>query len=168
MLPADLFIKLIDLNLQERIADSDILDKDAKGALTLLMEQDTDTLRNGTKDWTVELFNGKNILFYKGKNYIPLNLKLRHDIVESFHDHETAGHLEELETYNAVWQHYWWPGLRTFTKNYIQGCGICQQFKINRSPSKPAFMPTEGSKLTRPFLNCSMALNYQPATGGGI
>jgi len=89
---------------------------------------------------------------------IPLNPKLRHDIVESFHDHETAGHLGELETYNAVWQHYWWPGLRNFTKNYVQGCGICQQFKINQSPSKPAFMPTKGSKSTRPFSNCSMDL----------
>ena len=158
MLPADLFIKLIDLDLQERIADSEILDKDAKGALTLLTEQGPDTLRDGTEDWTVELFNGKNILFYKGKNYIPLNPKLRHDIVESFHDHETAGHPGELETYNAIRQHYWWPGLRTFTKNYVQGCGVCQQFKINRSPSKPAFMPTEGSKSTRPFSNCSMDL----------
>jgi len=131
MLPADLFIKLIDLDLQERIADSEILDKDTKGALTLLTEQGPDTLREGTEDWTVELFNGKNILFYKGKNYIPLNPKLQHDIVESFHDHETAGHPGELETYNAVRQHYWQPGLRTFTKNYVQGCGVCQQFKIN-------------------------------------
>jgi len=69
MLPAD-------LDLQERIADSEILDKDAKGALTLLVEQGLDTLRNGTEDWTVELFNGKNILFYKRKNYIILNPKL--------------------------------------------------------------------------------------------
>ena len=72
MLPADLFIKLIDLDLQKRIADSEILDKDAKGALTLFTEQGPDTLRDGTEDWTVELFNGKNILFYKGKKlYSP-------------------------------------------------------------------------------------------------
>jgi len=32
MLPADLFIKLINLDLQDRIADSEILDKDTKGA----------------------------------------------------------------------------------------------------------------------------------------
>ena len=158
MLPANLFIRLIDLNLQERIAESESLDKDAKGALTLLSEQGPDTLRNGTEAWMVELFNGKNILFYKGKNYIPLNPKLWHDIVESFHDHKTAGHPGKLEMYNAVQQHYWWPGLWTFTKNYVQGCGICQQFKINRSLSKPVFMPTEGSKSTRPFSNCSMDL----------
>ena len=64
----------------------------------------------------------------------------------------------ELETYNAIRQHYWWPGLHTFAKNYVQGCGVCQQFKIDRHPSKPAFLPTEGAKSTRPFANCSMDL----------
>ena len=28
-----------------------------------------------------------------------------------YHDHETAGHPGELETYNAVRQQFWWPGL---------------------------------------------------------
>ena len=75
-----------------------------------------------------------------------------------FHDHETAGHPGELETFNSIRQHYWWPGLWTFVKNYVKGCGICQQFKIDRSPAKPAFQPTEGAKLTCPFANCSMDL----------
>ena len=69
-----------------------------------------------------------------------------------------AGHPGEIGTYNAVHQHYWWPGLRTFVKNYVQGCGICQQFKIDRSPSKPTYIPTEGVKSLRPFANCSMDL----------
>ena len=25
------------------------------------------------------------------------------------HDHKTAGYPGELETYNSVKQHYWWP-----------------------------------------------------------
>ena len=75
-----------------------------------------------------------------------------------FHDHETAGHSGELETYNSVRQYYWWPGLRTFIKTYVQGCGICQQFKINRSPSHPAYQPIEEAKTTHLFANCSMDL----------
>ena len=78
--------------------------------------------------------------------------------MKSFHDHETAGHPGEIGTYNAAQQHYWWPGLRTFVKNYVSGCGTCQQFKIDRSPAKSAYIPTEGVKLTRPFANCSMDL----------
>ena len=75
-----------------------------------------------------------------------------------FHDHETAGHAGKLETYNAVRQHYWWPGLWTFVKNYMKGCGPCQQFKINQSPSHPALMPIESVKVTRLLTNCSMDL----------
>ena len=75
-----------------------------------------------------------------------------------FHDHKTAGHPRELETFNSIRQHYWWPGLRTFVKNYVKGCSVCQQFKIDHSPSKLAFLPTEGAKLTWPFTNCLMDL----------
>ena len=84
--------------------------------------------------------------------------ELLRELVKSFHDHEPAGHSGEIGTYNAVWQHYWWPGLCTFVKNYIQGCGACQQFKINWSPSKPAYIPTEGVESLWPFANCSMDL----------
>ena len=74
-----------------------------------------------------------------------------------FHDHQTAEHPGELDTYNSIRPHYWWPELRTYFKNYVQGCGTCQQFKINRQLAKPLFLPTEGaSTTTRPFANCSM------------
>ena len=78
--------------------------------------------------------------------------------MKSFYDHETAGHPGKIGMYNAVQQHYWWPGLRTFVKNYVSGCGTCQQFKTDRSPAKPAYIPTIGAKSTRPFANCSMDL----------
>ena len=41
-------------------------------------------------------------------------------------------------------------------KNYVKGCAICQQFKINQHPSHPAYIPTEGAQTTRPFANRSM------------
>ena len=158
MLPDHLFINLIDLDLQNRIATCTDLDKDATDALSLLIEQNPTTTRNELLDWTLEKHNGQHVLFYKGKNYIPRDDNLRRDIARMFHDHETAGHPGELETFNSIRQHYWWPGLRTFIKNYVQGCGICQQFKIHRTPSKPAFQPTESSSNTRPFAYCSMDL----------
>ena len=94
-------------------------------------------------------------------------MDLQQEIVKSFHDHEPAGHLGKIWMYNAVQQHYLWPGLRTFVKNYISGCGTCQQFKIDRSPVKPAYIPTKGAKSTRLFANCSMDLitDLPPADG---
>ena len=70
----------------------------------------------------------------------------------------TAGHPGKLETYNLVQQSYWWPGLQTVVKNYMKGCGTCQQFKIDRNPSHPLFIPVEGAKFTRPFTHCLMDL----------
>jgi hypothetical protein len=167
MLPDELFVNLIDMDLQQRIAISEDLDGNAAEALKLLLEKAPTAMTTGLNDWELKKSNNQNILFYKGKNYIPRNMDLRRDIVKTFHDHETAGHPGEIGTYNAVRQHYWWPGLRTFVKNYVQGCGICQQFKIDRTPSKPAYIPTEGAKSTRPFANCSMDLitDLPPADG---
>jgi len=81
------------------------MDKDAETALLLLLNGHT------TDDWTLETFEDRNILFYQGQNYIPLDKDLRQNILKTFHDHETTGHPGELQTYNAIRQHYWWPGL---------------------------------------------------------
>ena len=156
MLLDALFVNLIDTELQERILNCEKLDSDTMEALKVLLEEGPTTIRNQLPDWTVEHVEGKQVLYYWGKNYIPKDEELRRDIAKMFHDHPTAGHPGELETYNSIWQHYWWLGLRTYVKNYIQGCGICQQFKINRQPTKPSFLPTEGAPTTRPFANCSM------------
>ena len=59
---------------------------------------------------------------------------------------------------NAIKEHYWWPGMRSFIKNYVKGCGVCQQFKINRNPSNPSYNAIAGPMTMRPFANCSMDL----------
>ena len=131
LLPENMFVNLMDLNLQDRIANMDKYDFDVKNALELLLENGPNSLRQDLEDWQLEKHGEKNILSYKDKNYIPDDLDLQQDIIKMFHDHEMAGHPGELETYNSVKQHYWWPRMRTFIKRYMQGCGICQQFKIN-------------------------------------
>ena len=73
-----------------------------------------------------------------------------------FHDHKTPGHPGKLEMYNSVAEYYWWPGLQSFVKNYVKGCGICQQFKIDWNPFQPSYLPIPGARTTQPFANCSM------------
>ena len=53
---------------------------------------------------------------------------------------------------------YWWPGLQTFVWNYVKACGVCQQYKINRSPSHPSYVPIPPASTTQPFAHCSMDL----------
>ena len=102
MLPDDMFLNLIDVDLQEKIAMSNDLDGNAAEALKLLLEKALTPMTVGLEDWTIERTYEQNILFYNGKNYIPRNTELRRDIVKTFHDHETAGHPGEIGTYNAI------------------------------------------------------------------
>jgi len=131
LLPDKLFVNLINTELQQRIAKSRSLDSDVADIIKALKGKGPTPIRHDLADWTTELFEGNQILFYKGKNYIPKEQTLRQDIVRQFHDSPTAGHPGELETFIAIREHYWWPGMRSFIKNYVKGCGICQQFKIN-------------------------------------
>ena len=86
MLPENLFINLIDLNLQWWIANTRDLDADAMEALTILLEQGPATLQWELGDWTIEKFEGWDILFFRGKNYIPKDDQ--QDIMRMFHDHD--------------------------------------------------------------------------------
>jgi hypothetical protein len=154
--PTTTTIHLIDLDLQRKISNSNNLDTEAIEAIELLLEKGPTDMQRDLEDWTTEKFEGKNVLFYQGKNYIPKDYELRREITSQFHDKISAGHPGEIETINAIKEHYWWPGMRSFIKNYVKGCGICQQFKINRNPSNPSYIPIPGPANTRPFANCSM------------
>ena len=152
LLPDNLFLNLLNLTLQDRVLDLGQLDEFLKNFLI-------DDPPFGTSgDWKLELVDGRNTLFYKGRNYVLDDLDLRRDVVKMLHDHETAGHPEEAETLVSVEQLYWWPGLRAFVQNYVKGCGVCQQYKINRSPSHPSYVPIPPASTTRPFAHCSMDL----------
>jgi RNase H-like domain found in reverse transcriptase/Reverse transcriptase (RNA-dependent DNA polymerase)/Integrase zinc binding domain/Integrase core domain len=167
LLPDDLFLNLLDVDLRDRITKNKEYDFNVTKAIELLQEEGPMNIQNNLEDWKIEEVDNQKTIFYKGKQYIPKDQELQWDILKLFHDHETAGHPGELEMYNAVKQHYWWPGLWIFVKNYVKGCGICQQFKIDRNPSHPSFIPVEGAISTRPFAHCSMDLitDLPPAEG---
>ena len=158
LLTDDLFVNLLDIDLQEHILNTKDLDINIKNIIETIQKNGPTSLLNNITIWKIEEIDGQKAIFYRGKNYIPRDQDLQRDIVKMFHDHETAGHPGKLETYNLVKVHYRWPGMRMFKKNYVQGCSHCQQFKINCFPANPAYQPISGANTTRPFANCSMDL----------
>ena len=76
IVPNELFVSLIDTDLQERIAMANNLDGNAVEALKLLLENAPTAMTTGLEDWTLEEVKGRNVLFYKGKNYIPQDTEL--------------------------------------------------------------------------------------------
>jgi hypothetical protein len=156
LLPEEMFINLIDVELQERINDCQSYDIDVTKALEVLKESNLQQLTSDIQEWTIEEKDGQKITLFKGKQYIPNDVQIRRDIVKKFHDQPSAGHPGELETYNQTREVYWWPGMRNFIKNYVKGCAQCQQFKIRRNPTKVPLMPIQGPKTTEPFKQISM------------
>jgi hypothetical protein len=156
LLPDKLFVNLIDFDLQRRIAESDSYDSTAADTIKLLLTDGPSAAKSDLSDWTIDHVDGKPILFYHDKCYVPQNLPVRREIVACYHDAPTACHPGELETYNALQTHYWWPSMRTFVKNYVKGCAYCQQFKINHHPTCPALLPIPGPTSDCPFAHLSM------------
>ena len=93
-------------------------------------------------DWTIEDGpNGTKILFHKNRMYIPDDITLRRKIISDHHDTSVTGHPSILGTLRAIRMAYFWPGMQQFVRNYVNGCAVCQQFKVSTHPTKPQLIP---------------------------
>jgi hypothetical protein len=76
-----LFVNLIDMELQKKIANAKNIDYDAAEAIKELLKQGPKEAKKDLIDWEVEEFKGENVLFYKGKNYVPIDAEFIREIV---------------------------------------------------------------------------------------
>ena len=77
MLPENMFINLLDTNLQERILNGKDLDVDVKNAMETILQEGPANLKDNLEDWKIEEVDGRKTIFYKGKNYIPKDQELQ-------------------------------------------------------------------------------------------
>ena len=136
LLPDTLFVGAIDLALRDLLAtagQNNSITRDALQALKGGLAPATSTLA----DWMVE----DGLTFYKGWCYVLDDLEVRRQVVSRYHDTLSAGHPGQLKTQELIQWDYWWPGLATLVKNYVKGCTLCQQHKINQHPMNPPLQP---------------------------
>jgi hypothetical protein len=69
------------MELQKKITNAKNLDYDTAEAIKELLEQGPREAKKDLMDWEVEEFKGENVLFYKGKNYVPIDAELCREIV---------------------------------------------------------------------------------------
>ena len=156
LLPNQLFINLLDTEFSELLKKTKETEYDPSVLAKLrFLSEEPDA---EDPDWTIQKNNGQPIIFYQGRKYAPNKPGLRRKILYQFHDHETAGHPGAATTYFHVSRDYWWPGITTYVKEYVKGCGKCQQNKINRQPWKGPLKPIPGPQDPRPFAQMSMDL----------
>src|SRR5882724_11870541 len=69
------------------------------------------------------------LLCHLGRIYVlnTDNLQLR--VLQYSHDHPLEGHFGQTKMLHQVQQHYFWPGLPVYVKDYCRSCTICSQAK---------------------------------------
>lgn len=99
--------------------------------------------------WAVD---PSGLLRYNGKAYVPRSLVP--EILNSFHDDGTAGHLGARKTKMRVRQYYYWPGLAADVDQHVKTCDSCQRTKPRRHAPYGflASLPTPA----RPFQEISL------------
>jgi hypothetical protein len=63
VLPDNLFINLLDTELQEQILNGKELDLDVKNTIKTLIKEGPTSLKNDLKDWKIEEIDGRNKRF---------------------------------------------------------------------------------------------------------
>ena len=94
--------------------------------------QDTMAQHFQDKDLDHIQIQDNGLILWQGQIYVPANKELRQDIVYDFHDSAIGGHRGVTETYGKLSASYYFPGMRTFVKNYIATCDICWKIKSQR------------------------------------
>jgi len=154
---------MIDLELQDDIKNETAKDDFFAKALQAMKENSLLPIRSSLEEWKIE----ERILFFKDRCYIPPNKELRQEVVKWYYDSLSGGHPEHFKTLELIWHYYWWPGMTVFVKNYIAGCTICQQMKINTHPSSSGLIPIKGQKEAKPFsqVTCDFITDLSESDG---
>ena len=140
---------------------------------TLSRPANADQGHQDNKDITVLPQQIRTLHTTKGQIIVPNVKEVKRAIVSKAHDTPTAGHPGRDETLQKVQQNYWWAGMKQWISDYVKGCAICQQTKVqtHKHPVPTYRIPTTPGTL--PFQTIAMDLitglpNRQGFSGPGI
>jgi hypothetical protein len=83
LVPDDLFLNLLDIDLGDRITRNKEYNFDVTKAIELLQEGLT-SIQNNLEDWKIEEVDDQKTIFYKGRQYVPKDQELQRDILKLF------------------------------------------------------------------------------------
>jgi hypothetical protein len=76
--------------------------------------------------------SSSGLLLYNHRVYVPSDKDLRLRVLQSRHDHETAGHPGFRRTLELVRREFYWPGCRDFVAEFCRTCDGCPRNKAVR------------------------------------
>ena len=75
-------------------------------------------------------YDDAGLLLHKGLIYVPQSMRM--SVLKDHHDAPLAGHCGVARTIELLSRNYWFPGMQSFVKNYVNSCFLCQQAKPPR------------------------------------
>ncbi|ESK90706.1 reverse transcriptase-rnase h-integrase [Moniliophthora roreri MCA 2997] len=154
LLPKRLFINVIDIELQDKLKERLGTDDFHKAALETLTTMGLPPIKSALLDWEIN----DSLIWYKGRVYVPNDVVLCREIVQTIHKEQLFGHPGQFGTVDLVQRDYWWPGMVKFIKSFVDSCAVCQQMKINMHPTRVGIQLIEGTPNVTPFQVIAMDL----------
>jgi transposase InsO family protein len=72
------------------------------------------------------------LLRFRDRIYVPPNEAIRRELLESYHDIASGGHLGVKRTLARISQGYYWDSMRRDVKAHVRTCAECQGAKARR------------------------------------
>ena len=100
-----------------------------KEARHVLLESQHYILENGVLYHNLYCPRGKGHRADRLIKQLVVPRVLRNDVLLPYHDPLVGGHQGMEQTYQSIWQKYFWPRMFSDIENYVTSCEICQQVK---------------------------------------
>ncbi|QRW15820.1 Retrotransposable element Tf2 protein [Rhizoctonia solani] len=88
------------------------------------------SIRKAYQDYDWE----EDLLWYRGKLVVPDAEPIKERLMREFHNSPLAGHPGQQRTLELVGRTYWWPGMKSTTKEWVECCPICQANQQAHAP----------------------------------
>ncbi|KAF8674998.1 hypothetical protein RHS04_06772 [Rhizoctonia solani] len=76
----------------------------------------------------------EDLLWYQGKLVVLDSETLKECLLKEFHDSPLAGHLRQQRTLKLISRNYWWPGMKSSAKEWVECCPTCQANRRAHAP----------------------------------
>lgn len=83
----------------------------------------------GEAAWAID---EAGLLRFRGRVFVPHDVLTRQELLRSYHDEPTAGHLGVHKTLNLLARYYYWDAMIKDVKDYVRTCPVCQRTKAHK------------------------------------
>ncbi|KAF8753952.1 hypothetical protein RHS01_06575 [Rhizoctonia solani] len=135
MLPSEVFANTSEAELEivTEIRDK-LKDDPSLEPIIQFLTEDADnappSIRKAYRDYDWE----EDLLWYRGKLVVPDLELLKERLLREYHDSPLAGHPGQQRTLELLSRNYWWPGMKSSAKEWVECCPTCQTNRRAHAP----------------------------------